>query len=369
VEKVRIGIIGFGAMGAKHGKYLAENGVHNAILTAAADVDPARLDEAKRICKDLYTFKNPRDLITSGKCDAIIVAAPHYLHPVYAIEGFKAGLHVLIEKPAGVYTKQVEEMNAAARSSGKVFGIMFNQRTNPLYQKVREIVKSGELGVITRTIWIITDWYRSQSYYDQGGWRATWADEGGGVLLNQNPHNLDLWQWICGMPARVKSVVYYGKHRNIEVEDDVYAIVEYENGATGCYITTIADCPGTNRLEITGQNGKIVVENRRIDFWKLSEPEPEFNKRYKGGLGRPECTKIEVTTEGKTTGHIGIIQNFCDAILSGTELIAPGYDGIYGLEISNAIHLSSWLGGDWVDIPVQGELFYRILKDKAGGKI
>lgn len=369
MDKVRIGIIGFGAMGSKHGKYLTEKGVHNAVLTAVADVDPSKLEVARKACGDVYTFEKAEDLIESGKCDAIIISAPHYFHPVYAIKGFEAGLHVLVEKPAGVYTKQVEEMNAAAKKSGKVFGIMYNQRTNPLYQKVREIVKSGELGEITRTNWIITNWYRSQSYYDQGGWRATWAGEGGGVLLNQNPHNLDLWQWICGMPKRVRSVVYYGKHRNIEVEDDVYAIVEYENGATGCYITTIADAPGTNRLEITGQCGKIVVEDGKIDFWKLSEPEPEFNKRYKKGLGKPECTKTEINVDGKMTGHVGITQNFCDAILNNSELLAPGYDGIKGLQISNAIHLSSWSGGDWVDIPVDGDLYYKLLKGKAGGKI
>jgi len=369
MDKVKIGIIGFGAMGSKHGKYLAEGVVKNAEVTAVADIDPARLEEAKKICGDIYTFDKAEDLIESGKCDAIIVSAPHYFHPVYAIKGFEAGLHVLVEKPAGVYTKQVEEMNAVAEKSGRVFGIMYNQRTDPVYQKVRDVIRSGELGEITRTNWIITNWYRSQSYYDQGGWRATWAGEGGGVLLNQNPHNLDLWQWICGMPKRVKSVVYYGKHRNIEVEDDVYAIVEYENGATGCYITTIADAPGTNRLEITGQCGKIVVEDGKIVFWKLSEPEPEFNRRYKKGLGKPECTKIEIPVEGKMTSHIGITQNFCDAILYGTELISPGYDGIKGLQISNAIHLSSWTGGDWVEIPVDGELFYNLLKERAGGKI
>ncbi|HZK28173.1 MAG TPA: Gfo/Idh/MocA family oxidoreductase [Thermoclostridium sp.] len=369
MNKVRIGIIGFGTMGSKHGKYLTEDGVSNAVLTAVADIDPARLELAKSMSESINTFDKAEDLIESGECDAIIIAAPHYFHPVYAIKGFQAGLHVLVEKPAGVYTKQAEEMNAEASKSGKVFGIMYNQRTNPLYQKVREMIKSDQLGEIIRTNWIITSWYRSQSYYDQGGWRATWAGEGGGVLLNQNPHNLDLWQWICGMPKRVKSEIYYGKHRDIEVEDDVYALVEYENGATGSYITTIADTPGTNRLEITGQKGKVVIENGKIEFWELSESEPEFNKRYKDGIGQPKNTKIEIPVEGKTTGHVGITQNFCDAILTGEPLLAPGVEGINGLQISNAMHLSSWTGGGWVDIPVDGDLFYKLLKEKSGGKI
>jgi predicted dehydrogenase len=369
MDKVRLGIIGYGTMGSQHSRYLIKGEVPNAELVAVADVDPKKLEGARKTCGDsLLTYGSAGDLINSGKVDAIIISAPHYYHPEYAIAGFRAGLHVIVEKPAGVYTKQVEEMNAVARESGKVFCIMFNQRTNPLYQKVRDLVRTGELGTITRTNWIITSWYRSQSYYDQGGWRATWAGEGGGVLLNQNPHNLDLWQWICGVPKRIKSVVYYGKHRDIEVEDDVTALAEYENGATGCYITTIADTPGTNRLEITGSRGKVVVEDNKLSFWRLRESEPEFNQRYKGGIGQPECWKCEVPISGTYTSHAGITRNFCDAIQSGVDLISPGYEGIHGLEISNAIHLSSWTGGDWVDIPVDKELFYSILQEKIGGR-
>ncbi len=367
MKKVKIGIIGYGTMGTKHSRYLIENKVPQAELTAVADIDSKRLEAARKICgNDIFTYDGAEKLIHSGHCDAVIISTPHYFHPVYAVAGFEAGLHVLVEKPAGVYAKQVDGMNQAAKKSGKIFGMMFNQRTNPLYRKVRDLINGGELGEITRTNWIITNWYRSQSYYDQGGWRATWAGEGGGVLLNQNPHNLDLWQWICGMPNRVKSVVYYGKHRHIEVEDDVTAIVEYANGATGCYITTIADTPGTNRLEITGQRGKIVVEDDKIDFWRLRESEPDFNQRYKKGLGKPECWKCKVPVNGSYTSHQGITQNFCDAILNGIELIAPGYEGIKSLEISNAIHFSSWTGGDWVSIPVNKDVFYDMLKDKAG---
>ena len=239
----------------------------------------------------------------------------------------------------------------------------FNQRTNPLYKKVKDLIDSGELGETKRVIWIITDWYRSQSYYDQGGWRATWDGEGGGVLLNQNPHNLDLWQWMCGMPVRVKSQVYYGKHRSIEVEDDLYALVEYANGATGCYITTVGDAPGTNRLEIDGTNGKIVVENNELTFYRLRVPEPQFNATYHGGLGKPEVWECKIPVKGTYTSHPGIINNFCDCILKGGAPIAPGAEGIRGLQISNAIHLSSWLGGEWVDLPVNGDLFVEKLQE------
>ena len=366
MDKVRIGIVGYGAMGSQHCGYLVKNTVQGGVLAAIADTDPKKLELASsRYGGAVKLFDSIDALIASKTCDAVIVAVPHYLHPDYAILAMESGLHVIVEKPAGVYTKQVKRMNEAAAQSSSVFAVMFNQRTNPLYKKMHELVHSGELGAIKRTNWLITNWYRSQSYYDQGGWRATWAGEGGGVLLNQNPHNLDLWQWICGVPKRVRSVVYYGKHRDIEVEDDVTAIVEYENGASGCYITTVADAPGTNRFEISGENGKLVAEDNKLTFWRLRENEPSFNRRYKGGLGQPEVWKCDIPLKGNYTSHAGITQNFVNAILKGEALITPGAEGIKGLEISNAIHLSSWTGGDWVDIPVDDELFYKMLMEKC----
>lgn len=367
MDKVRIGIIGYGKMGSQHTKSFLEGKIPNAVLTAIADIDPKRIEAAKAVCKDSCTYFNSAEaLIHSGLVDAIIPTVPHYFHPVYAIEAFKAGLNVLCEKPAGVYVKQVKEMNEVAKQSGKVFGMMFNQRTNPLYQKARDLVQSGEIGRIIHTNWIITSWFRVQSYYDSSTWRATWKGEGGGVLLNQNPHNLDLWQWICGMPSRVKAQMYYGKHREIEVEDDVYALFEYPNGAVGSYITTIADAPGTNRLEITGSMGKLVIENDTIIFYRLRESSDDFNKRFKGEIGQPECWKCEIPVKGTYTSHPGIITNFCDAILKGTPLFASGEEGIKGLSISNAMHYSSFTGGDWVDIPCDDDKFYQMLKEKCG---
>jgi len=267
-----------------------------------------------------------------------------------------------VEKPAGVYTKQVREMNEVAEKSGKVFGIMYNQRTNPVYQKVRDLIISGELGQIKRNSWVITNWYRTQSYYDSGEWRGTWDGEGGGVLLNQSPHQLDLWQWICGVPKRVRAFCHFGKYHDIEVEDDVTAYVEYENGATGTFITTTGEAPGTNRLEIAGDMGKIVVEDDKITFWRLRESEREYNKGTAKTFGMPECWKCEVPIQGTTTGHAGITANWVDAILKGTPLLAPGVEGIRGLEISNAMYLSTWLD-DWVEIPVDEDLFYSKLQE------
>lgn len=364
MDKVRVGVIGIGNMGSYHAKYIDNGEIYGAKLTAVCDINPNRLKWAKKnLSEDVALFDSIEALFESKCVDGVIIATPHYDHPPIAIEAFEHGLHVLIEKPAGVYTRQVREMNEVAESTDRVFGIMYNQRTNPIYRKVRDLVKTGELGDIKRTIWIITSWYRPQSYYDSGGWRATWAGEGGGVLLNQDPHQLDLWQWMVGMPKRVRAFCYFGKYHDIEVEDDVTAYVEYENGATGLFVTSTGEAPGTNRFEISADRGKLVVEDNKLTFWRLRVPERQFNAEWKGGFGEPECWECDIPIEGKETGHRGITQNWIDAILKGDTLLAPGTDGIKGLEISNAMHLSSWID-NWVDIPVDEDAFYNELKKR-----
>ncbi|GAE35225.1 Gfo/Idh/MocA family protein [Halalkalibacter akibai] len=364
MSKVRIGIIGVGTMGSAHAVYLQANEIKGAELTAVLEIQEEKKDWIKENLNGVILFTDEESFFQSDEIDAVLIATPHYDHPRLAIKAFKYGKHVLCEKPAGVYTKQVREMNEAAKENDLVFSMMYNQRTNPLYAKLRDLIQSGELGEIKRINWIITNWYRSQSYYDSGGWRATWEGEGGGVLINQCPHQLDLWQWLTGMmPTRVRAFCYFGKHRNIEVEDDVTAFAEYENGATGVFITSTGEAPGTNRLEISGDRGKIVVEDGKMTFWRNRISEPEFNKQYKGGFGSPECWKCEIPIQGEETGHKGITQNFVDAILTGTSLLAPGTEGINGLLLSNAMQLSTWRD-DWVNFPLDEELYFQELQDR-----
>ena len=363
--EVRVGVIGIGNIGSSHAKHIASGRIPGAKLTAVCDIRMERLEWAKaNLGEKIRVFDSADKLFAADCVDAVVIAVPHYDHPPLAIASFKSGLHVMVEKPAGVYTKQVREMNEAAAKSNKVFSMMFNQRTNPLYQKLRDLIRTGELGELKRTIWIITDWYRSQSYYDSGGWRATWAGEGGGVLLNQDPHQLDLWQWTCGMPKRVRAFCYFGKYHDIEVEDDVTAFVEYENGATGLFITSTGEAPGTNRFEISGDRGKIVIEDNKLIFWRLRVPERQFNAEYKGGFGSPEVWKCEVPIEGENTQHVGILRNWINAIRNKTPLLAPGNEGIHGLELSNAMHLSAWTDS-WVDLPIDEDLFYEKLQEQV----
>lgn len=365
MSKVRIGIIGIGNMGSGHGTNIVDGKVKGAELVAACDTDPSKLDRARTLYgEDIKCYSHVDQLLADDDVDAIIVATPHYDHPPLAIKALEAGKHVLIEKPAGVYTKQVKEMNAVAEKSDKVFCIMYNQRTIASHVKIKQLMDEGQLGEIRRINWIVTSWYRPQSYYNSGGWRATWAGEGGGTLINQNPHQLDLVQWLFGMPTKIRGFCGYGKMHDIEVEDDVTAYMEYENGATCVYITSTSDTPGTNRLEVTGDMGKLILENDEITFYKNEISEREFNDTFKGGFGAPEHWVCKIPfKQPEVVQHVAILNDFVKVIQKGGELIAPGEEGIKGLTISNGIHLSSWLDRP-VELPLDEDLFYEELQKR-----
>jgi predicted dehydrogenase len=364
MKKVRLGIIGIGNMGSSHSVNLVEGKVTDMELAAVCDIKETRRQWCKdNLPKEIEVFEDASDMMKSGRIDAVLVATPHYDHPRLVMEALDNGLHVISEKPAGVYTKQVRQMNEAAGSSGKVFAMMFNQRTNHVYRKMHELVKSGGYGQIKRVNWIITDWYRTQFYYNSGGWRATWEGEGGGVLLNQCPHNLDLLQWICGMPTRVHAHCHEGKWHDIEVEDDVTAYLEFENGATGVFVTTTGDAPGTNRFEITLEKAKLVCEHDKLTVYELEVSEREFCYTSTEGFAKPEGRYVDVDTDGMNMQHVGVLSAFAGKILYDTPLVANGEEGINGLELSNAMHLSSWLG-QMVSLPIDEELFYEELNKK-----
>ena len=367
MKKVKLGIIGVGNIGTTHVKNILQGRCPEIEVAAVADRRQARRDWARgALPEGTAVLEEGKQLLESGLCEAVLLAVPHYQHPVLAQQAFAKGLHVMCEKPAGVYTKAVEEMNQAAEKSGLTFGMMFNQRTNCLYRKMREMVQGGALGEMKRVNWIITDWYRTQIYYDSGDWRATWAGEGGGVLLNQCPHQLDLLQWICGLPAKVQAFCHEGKWHDIEVEDDVTAYLEFANGATGVFVTTTGDAPGTNRFEVTGTKGKLVCENDTLTFWQLEQDEREFCRTAQDGFQKPPCKVSTVETDGENPQHSGVLNAFAASILRGGALVADGKEGIRGLTLSNAMHLSSWLAKP-VSIPFDQELFLAELDKRRQG--
>ena len=371
METVRFGVVGVGNMGTYHCNYL--DTVEHARLAAVCDIDSKKLAAAATKFPNAKQFERHEDLFKSGVVDAVLIVTPHYSHPDITIAAFDHGLHVLCEKPAAVTVKEAWRMiDAAAKHPKLKVALNFQMRTNPVLKKLREIIQSGELGEISRITWIVTTWFRTWSYYASGGWRATWEGEGGGVLLNQCPHNLDQLYWLTGMmPSRVTAVAHIGKTHPIEVEDEVSAILEYDNGATGHFITTTGEAPGTDRLEIAGDRGKIVAEAGKLSFRMNRKSAREFRETDPGSFTTPECWDIDIPVYKAATDPAKLVaQNFVNAVLKNEPLIAPGADGVKGLEIGNAMLLSG-LTRKPVDLPIDGDAYDAFLKElahKYGGR-
>ena len=362
MQKVRFGIVGIGNMGTAHSKSLLEGKIANGELCAICEPKQAKADAILSLngAESVVAFADYSEMLHSGLIDAVIVAVPPYDHQALVCQALEAGLHVICEKPAGVYTKQVKAMNEAAEKSDKLFGMMFNQRSSSIYRKMREMVSSGELGDIKRVNWIVTNWYRSQNYFDIGGWRATWKGEGGGVLFNQCPHQIDLLQWIVGMlPTKIHAHCHFGKWHDIEVEDDVTAYMEFPNGATGVFVTSTADAPGTNRFEITGTLGRLVCEHGKLIFDQLAIDEREFCRTARAFVD-PEYHTFEVTTDGRNDQHVGILNNFANAVLGTEPLFVKGEEGIKSVQMMNAMLLSQWLEKT-VELPIDDDLYLEEL--------
>ncbi|MFC1976458.1 Gfo/Idh/MocA family protein [Chloroflexota bacterium] len=363
-EKLKIAVIGMGNMGYPHTKDIID--LPNTELIAVCDTDQERADEvaAQFEVKAYYNYKA---LLEQPGLDSIIIATPHYDHTPISINAFEKGIHVLVEKPIAVHTKDARKMIDAYESAKQeypdlVFSAMFMQRTYGFWQKIKDLIDSGEIGKLVRTTWIITDWFRPQIYYDSGGWRATWAGEGGGVLLNQCPHNLDLYQWFVGMPDRVTGFATIGKYHHIEVEDEVTAYFEYDNGMVGHFITTTAESPGTNRLEIVGEKGKLIFEKGQLTFYRNRQSMFKFIEEATGSFDKVENWVVEIPFKHHgQPGHKLIIENFAKAILKGEELIAPAVEGINSVMLGNAIMLSSFLNKT-VDIPIDEGAYEKKLQ-------
>ncbi len=356
MKTVRIGIIGLGNIGKYHADYLLNQKVSRCELTAVAD-PIAPLDRFG----SLNTFRDAESMLSSDAVDAVIIATPHYQHTTLGILALQKGLHVMVEKPISVHKADAERLIAAhARRPELQFAAMFQLRTEPRYLKIKQLLDRGEIGQVCRVSWIITDWFRTEAYYASGGWRATWKGEGGGVLLNQCPHNLDILQWLCGMPSKVRGFCQLGRYHDIEVEDNVTAYLEYPNGATGVFITSTGEAPGTNRFEIAGTKGRLVLENHRLTFTRNEIPMDEFSRASKAGFARPDLWNVEIPFDNAPAQHSTLTQNWVDAILDGSSLVAPGAQGIGSVELANSILFSSLLG-QTVELPMDAAAYERKL--------
>ncbi len=342
-------------MGSVHARELRAGRVPHAELSAVCDVEPAALEPFAGV----PSFRDSSELLRSGLVDAVIIATPHYDHTPISIDALGVGLHVLSEKPLAVHKADCEMMLEAYRrrpNPEQLFAEMFNQRLEPRFQKLRALVQGGELGELHRINWIITDWFRTEAYYRAGGWRATWRGEGGGVLLNQCPHNLDLWQWIFGMPQRVRAFCGFGRFHDIEVEDQVTAYLEYDSGITGVFVTTTGEAPGTNRLEVAGERGKLVLEGGALHFTRNEVSASEFSRTTRERFATPPVWNVQVPLPQAAPQHLGIVHNFVRAILDGEPLVAPAVEGIHSVELANAMIYSA-LQAETVSLPLDSTAY------------
>lgn len=363
--KVRLGLVGMGGMGSGHLAYLPK--MANVDIVAVCDILPERADAAAAR-SGATAYYDHMDMFSRAGLDAVLIATPHYDHTTISVHAFEQGLHVLSEKPLAVHVNDAKKSIAAYEKARDinpdiVFGLMFQERANAAYRKLRDILAGGELGRLTRVTWINTAWFRSQAYYNNGGWRATWAGEGGGILTNQCPHNLDMYQWLFGMPARISGHASLGKYHDIEVEDEVAAYFEHENGMVGHFVVTTGECPGTNRLEICGEYGKLVLEHGKLTFDRNRESMLSFCRETKSSFDTVETWHVEIPTPRCDEGHQVVTEKFVKAILNKQpmDLIAHGLDGIRGVTLANGIMLSSF-EGTMVSVPIDSDAFEARLR-------
>jgi predicted dehydrogenase len=368
---IRIGIVGLGNAGSHHAKYLLEGAVPDAVLAAVCDsgASPERIEAVIAASKGSLAreavFKDAAAMYASGRIDAVLIATPHPVHAQTAVAAFAAGLHVLVEKPIASHIRDARLINQAAERAGTVFGIMFSMRGFPLYRSIKGLISGGELGAIRRVGWNATDWYRTQSYFQQSCWRGTWSGEGGGLLINQAPHTIDLLQWLCGVPERLVADCGFGRHHDIETEDEAAALLRFPGGATGTFVVSTSEAPGANRLEIAGDRGLLVAEKRSLTFWRTREPLSTFTRTCPSPFGVPETWRIEIPLPGEDVYNVSVTRDFVQAIVRGDgQQLSPGIEGIRSLQISNGMLMSAWTGG-WVDLPLDETSFMAEFERRA----
>jgi predicted dehydrogenase len=369
MKPVRIGIVGLGNMGLSHARDCMES--ETTELVAVCDVDKQRVDELTESGNaggpTIAGYTEPDKLMAESGAEAILIATPHYFHTPVAIAAFGRGLHVLTEKPVGVHVNDVQIMLDAYKAARQdnpdlIFAAMFQQRTLGHWQTIKQLLEDGALGKLVRSSWIITTWFRTQRYYNLSDWRATWKGEGGGVLLNQCPHNLDLYQWFFGMPKSVHGIAAIAKYHDIEVEDEVTAVFEHENGMTGHFITSTAESPGTNRLEIVGEMGKLVYEDDTLRIDRNEESMLTFANTSDEVFTTVPHAAEEIAVKTGGGMHRTVTERFARAVRGEGEVVAQGAEGMGSVMLANAV-LMSHFAGKKIDLPLDGDAYQGLLED------
>ncbi len=358
---LRVGVVGLGNIARQHIENMLSGQAGACRLAATCSRNPSEYADGL----DIPHFTQLQALIDSATCDAVLVATPTFNHLEAGSAVLDAGLHLMMEKPLGLSIAEGEQL-LARQGQDQVFALMLNQRTDPLFLAMREQIAGGVLGQITRTHWTMTNWFRPEVYFQVRDWRATWRGEGGGLLVNQCIHNLDIFQWLCGMPASVRGFCRFGRYHDIEVEDEATAYFDYEGGASGVFIGSTGEAPGVNRLDIVGDRGQLSFDGERL-LLTINEPATsEYNRSTRDMFGMPDSSTTDITPDRSVNQHGAVLANFAAAVLEGEPLIAPAADGLDSLALANAMLLSTWESRE-VHLPLDSAVYQRALAQRLEG--
>lgn len=370
METVRAAVVGFGGMGRRYVQMIHDGEVEGMTLAGVCCRNQKGQEELKASYPEASVYPNVEAMFgRAGEFDAVVIVTPHATHVEIGKMAVAAGKHILVDKPAGVSTKEVKELLAASDASGVCFGMIFNTRMHPAYTQVKKMIEDGSLGRLNRAVWISNVWFRTPAYHNSAPWRSTWEGEHGGLLINQSQHFLDVWQWLLGMPDHVLASVEYGRYNDFFVDDSMDIQFFYESGLHGTFITSSGENPGINRLELWGTKGRLCVEDHcRITFDENVMSTEEFRECNTEAYGvlQYHRREIPVNTE-KTDGYQKIFQNFADHIRKGTPLMATGEDGLRTVMMANGAYLSSWLGKKMA-YPIDDEEYAGMLEEKIAAE-
>ena len=347
---MKLGIAGIGVIGESYLKLFKEGRIKEGEVAAVASRNTQRVEKIleKLNLQEVRVYGSLKEMLEKESLSGVIITTPHKLHVSMMKEALQMGVSVLTDKPLSSTRKEAEEMAVFAKDyPDLVKGVLFNKRANPIHKEIKKIIESGELGILRRALYEVTDYYRSHRYYEESGWRGTYEEEGGGVLMNQAVHQMDLLTWFTDLPKEVMAFLKEGSHRPMTTENDAYLHLFYEGGGVGHFITSTHESPGVHRLELSFDQGQILMENEKtLKITKLQEPEEDFSRKTEtlfahvpGTLEVKEFEPLEDKEE-----HVRTIENFIRAIEGKEKIQSSLEEAVKSITLVNAAYLSHFTG-------------------------
>lgn len=369
---IRTAIIGVGVMGKKYAEMITAGRVRNMYLSAVV----ARRDSIQEWAEGLtntngvkpkvYTSAN--DLFNNpDEYDAVLIVTPHRTHPDFARRAFQQGKHVICDKPAGITIGQAVQMAKDAKAADRIYGMIFHQRRYPKYNKIKEMLEAKELGDLSRIMLVNSRYFRTASYHRSGSWRSSWCGEGGGALINQGAHILDIWQWLFGMPNEIYADIPFGKYNSFMVDDEATIHMRYKDDMTAVFMLTTGEAIWEERLEIIGSKGKILLENDTLHIWRYSSDSNEYIKTQQvTSRENMECLEEIIQFEKAEEPYVQMLENFADAVISNDAsiLTASGESAVNQMMLTNAAYYSAWKGCR-VQLPLNAEDYEKALEEQC----